>query len=144
MLWHPRAQNWGSTEHLVSFRRCCSNGEHQFSNTHTRLPAGSFCAERTAHSPFIHHGLSFFPLQDSPRDKSRSLASIAPQRRPQGVTQHSLATTSTSHFFPASAKLESRSEQLSKPLPLTPTSVKIKKVNINYFPSLLILAETFG
>lgn len=35
LLWHPRAQNWGSTEHLVCFWRCCSNGEHQFSNTHT-------------------------------------------------------------------------------------------------------------
>lgn len=84
--------------------------------------------------------LSSPPIQD----KSLSLTSILPQQRPQEVTQQSVVTTSISHSFPASVKFKSPSERLSKPLLLTLILVKMKKVNINYFPSLLILAETLN
>lgn len=70
------------------------------------------------------------------------MASTLPQQRPQEVTQQSTATTSLSHSFPTSAKSKSFSERLSKSLLLPLISVEMKKVNINYFPSLPILAET--
>lgn len=54
------------------------------------------------------------------------------------------ASAATSHSFPASVKFKSPSERLSKPLLGPLILVKMKKVNINYFPSLLILAETLN
>lgn len=95
--WAPRLTAVGFLETLQPQQAPCS----------TCSPTHCFC-----YSSFITGWV--FPIHDSPEDK-RSLASIVPHQRPQEVTQQSMATTSTSHFFLASVKLESPSEQHSKP-----------------------------